>query len=309
MRQDRWLALFLLARGLATIAAGTLLIAHPVTGHDGWLMAGAAVMGPGVMIMMVAASDLLRRAPAAWLVDSVLVLALVVASEDWRSPFYVLALTTLIFPAVTLGLRRSTIWGVAFSGAYLGVAVLTGLDSRTLDSTIRLETIATHMLVPVLVVLSLAYASDLLMRLGGEQRRATHLALENERRRIAWDLHDSAKQRVHAAHLLLSAADGGLARGAAVGELMQQASAQLQAATADMDTSVKELRSPLDGRRLDTALRERAAELRPLTSARIEVRGEAPAALPVTVTAHAYRIAGEALLNAVRHAGASRIEV
>ncbi len=28
-----------------------------------------------------------------------------IASEDWRSPFYLLALTTLIFPAATLDLR------------------------------------------------------------------------------------------------------------------------------------------------------------------------------------------------------------
>ena len=32
--------------------------------------------------------------------------------------------------------------------------------------------------------------------------------MQAERERIAWELHDSAKQRVHAAHLVLSALDG-----------------------------------------------------------------------------------------------------
>lgn len=304
--QDRWLSLFLLARGLATAAAVALLLAHPVTDHDLPLLIGAIAMGPGAMLIATT-SERLRHATAAWLVDALLVLALVVASEDWRSPFYLLALTTLIFPAVTLDLRAAAAWGLGFSGAYLGVAIMTGLDARTLDSTIRLETIATHVLVPVLVVLSLAYASDLLVRLRREEKRATRLAVENERRRIAWELHDSAKQRVHAAHLLLSATRDRLDGAGA--DAVEQTLAELRAATADMDTSVNELRTPLDGRRLDTALRERADQLRCLTDATIEVRGVAPETLPVTVTVHAYRIAAEALLNAVRHADATRIDV
>jgi signal transduction histidine kinase len=75
-----------------------------------------------------------------------------------------------------------------------------------------------------------------------------------------------------------------------------------------MDTSVGQLHAGLDGRRLDDALRDRVAELSALSDARIEMRGEAPP-LPATVTVHAYRVVAEALLNAVRHAGATRIEV
>ncbi|MBW3608604.1 MAG: hypothetical protein KY463_09650 [Actinobacteria bacterium] len=69
-----------------------------------------------------------------------------------------------------------------------------------------------------------------------------------------------------------------------------------------------ELRSPLQGRGLDEALRQRAQELTPLGRADIRVEGRAPT-LPPLVAAHATRIAGEALTNAVRHAGAQRISV
>ena len=303
VEQDRWLALFLLARALATAAALGLLIAHRVTDHDASLIVGAIAAGPLAMIV-AASSERLRRAPVVWAVDTAMVLALVVASEDWRSPFYLLALTTLILPAVTLGLRAAGAWGLMFAVAYLGVAVWTGLDAQTLDSTIRLETLATHILVPALLVLALAYASDVLVRLHREEERAKDLAIDNERRRIAWELHDSAKQRVHAAHLLLSAAKPG---NGATG-VIDQALAELHRATGDMDTSVGTLQTPLDGRALDEALRRRARELAALTDAEIDVVGEPPA-LPATVTAHAYRILAEALLNAVRHADASRIAI
>ena len=88
----------------------------------------------------------------------------------------------------------------------------TELDANTLESTIRLETIATHLMVPVVVVLALAYAAEILERLRGERLRSERLAVESERQRIAWELHDSAKQRVHAAHLVLSALRGPPAR-------------------------------------------------------------------------------------------------
>lgn len=300
--QDRWVALFLLARGLATVAAVTLLVAHRVTDHDPSLLIGALAAGPGVMLL-VATSNRIRRLPFAWAADAAIALALVVASEDWRSPFYLLALTTLILPAVSLNLRHAAAWGAAFVTAYFGVAALTGFDARTLDSTIRLETLATHLLVPLLVILALSYASDLLVRLRREEERARHLALETERRRIAWDLHDSAKQRVHAAHLMISAISG-----RSEGDTADVVLRELQAAIADMDTSVGELQNPLDGRRLLDILHERAAELAPLTDARITLSGDAPE-LPPTLTVHAYRIVAEALLNAVRHSGATAIDV
>ena len=75
-----------------------------------------------------------------------------------------------------------------------------------------------------------------------------------------------------------------------------------------METSVAELRTPLDGRPVDVLLRERAAELSQTGVARIDVTGRLPA-LPPLVAAHTYRIAAEALTNAVRHAGCSAISV
>ncbi len=98
-------------------------------------------------------------------------------------------------------------------------------------------------------------------RLVDERRERERLAIEAERRRIAWELHDSAKQRLSAAHLLVSSC-----RAASPHELeplVSQAAIELESAGTDMDTSLAELRSPLEGRPLDVALRARAGELAP----------------------------------------------
>ena len=288
----------LLAAGVAVI----LLVVHRVTPHDPELIALTIVYTAGSLGVLTLVPRL-QLSLAAWLVDSVAALALVVASEDWRSPFYILMVTTLILPATGLPFRRALVWGVAFALAYLGVAVYTEVDADTLESTIRLETIATHLMVPLVVVLALAYAADVLERLRGERLRAERLAVESERQRIAWELHDSAKQRVHAAHLVLSALHGQVSGDQ--GELVAHALAELRAAGADMDTSVAELRTPLEGRSVERLL---GGALAPVSEAQISVRGSL-GELPAHIAAHVYRIGAEALTNAVRHGAAQHVDV
>jgi signal transduction histidine kinase len=305
MTTSRWISLLLMTRLLAGAVAVLLLIVHRVTAHD-LALTVAVIAYTAVSLWLVSAVPRLALAPLAWLLDGLAVLALVAASEDWRSPFYVLMLTALILPSTGLSFRRALAWGAGFTLAYFGVAVYTELDANTLESTIRLETIATHLMVPVVVVLALAYSAEILERLRGERLRSERLAVESERQRIAWELHDSAKQRVHAAHLVLSALQGRLT--GAEAELVTHALTELRAAGGDMDTSVAELRTPLEGRPVERMLQERAAELAPASGAEIVVRGGV-GELPAHVAAHAYRIGAEALTNAVRHSAANRIDV
>ncbi|MEX2196612.1 MAG: sensor histidine kinase [Thermoleophilaceae bacterium] len=299
---NRWLALFVTARLLATAVACTLLLAHTVTDHDAvliWIGGGYGA----VSALAAWGWRRLQHAPLVWTLDVAATLALVVASEEWRSPFYLMALSSLVFPAVSSRLRQAFVIGVAFMLAYLGVAIATGVDVAELRSTTRLESLSTHLLMPILVALALARAGELL----AERERSARLEIEAERRRIALELHDSAKQRVHAAHLVLSSLRRGLdGEPAAAG--VDQAMSELRAATADMETSLRELRTPLEGRGLQDAVRRRADELASAGGVPIEVRGHVPE-LPTFVAAHAFRVAGEAMTNAVRHAHAGRVVV
>ena len=299
------MTLLLMTRLLAAVVAVVLLLVHRVTAHDPLLIAAVIAYTAGSLIVLTTVPRL-QLAPVAWLVDGAAALALVAWSEDWRSPFYVLMLTALILPSTGLPFRRALGWGLAFALGYLGVAVYTELDANTLESTIRLETIATHLMVPLVVVLALAYAADVLDRLRDERLRSERLAVEAERQRIAWELHDSAKQRVHAAHLVLSALQGQVDGTQA--QLVAHALGELRAAGADMDTSVAELRMPLEGRSVARLLEERAAELAPVSEAKISVHGSV-GELPAHIAAHVYRIGAEALTNAVRHGEAKHVDV
>lgn len=297
---DRWSVLFLLARAAcAGLAAGVLALggftdAEPLLA---WLAAGYA----GLTVVLVAARPRVFERRATWAVDMPAGILLVLASGDWRGPFFLLALTALAPPASILPVRRVVAVAAGFALAYLGVALATGLDPADVQSTVGVEILATRLALLALVAFGLAYAGDALRRLEAEQRRTQRLAVEAERRRIAWELHDSAKQRLHAAHLVLSAQPPTQAI-----ELVLE---QLRGATADMETSLTELHSPLEDRDLATALRERAGELGTVDgSVRAEVAGVAPPLDPVVAT-HAFRIVAEAMTNAVRHADAHEVRV
>ncbi len=297
---DRWIGLFGLTRATAILIAVGLLAVHRVTSYD--VLLAVVVLGYGtVTIGLVLRHPGVLRQPLAWAVDLGVALALIAVSDDWRSPFYLLALTALAPPSVALPFRRALTVGAAFTVAYVAVAVLTGLDLTTLSSSIRLETLATHLVLPGVVTVGLAYAADVLRRLARERERTERLAVEAERRRIAWELHDSAKQRLHAAHLVLSVLPHS--------ETLELGLEHLRGATADMETSIAELRSPLGGRPLEAVLRERASELDLLAGAtEVSVLGSAPR-LPPSAVAHTYRIIAEAMSNAVQHADADRVQV
>ena len=304
--RSRWLDLLAMTRALGAVVAVVLLAAHNVSGYDPLLIIACSAW-TAISIGAYSRSARLQNSPWAWALDTLVALGLVYLSTDWRSPFYIFALTTLILPATELRFRRAVGWGLMYTGAYLLVSIATErLGGETFERAVRLEIITTHLMIPIVVVLALGYASELLHALREERERRENLAVQAERERIAWELHDSAKQRVHAAHLVLSALDGRLDDGNR--EIVDHALTELRAATADMDTSVAELRAPLDGRPVDLLLRERARELSVASPALITVHGGLPV-LPPLVATHAYRIAAEALTNAVRHSGATQIDV
>lgn len=297
---DRWSVLFLLARAAcAGVAVGVLALGGFSDAELmlAWLAAGYA----GLTAVLVAARPRVLGHSATWAADMAAGLLLVLASGDWRGPFFLLALTALAPPASILPVRRVVVVAAGFALAYLGVALATGLDPADVQSTVGVEILATRLALLALVAFGLAYAGDALRRLGVEQRRTQRLAVEAERRRIAWELHDSAKQRLHAAHLMLSAQPAT--------EAIELVLEQLRGATADMETSLSELHTPLEDRDLATALRQRAGELGVLDgSVRARVDGAAPPLDPVVAT-HAFRIVAEAMTNAVRHAEAREVRV
>ena len=191
-----------------------------------------------------------------------------------------------------------------FIGAYLLVAIATErLGGETFERAVRLEIIATHLMIPLVIVLALGVRARAAARgWATSASAAERLAVQAERQRIAWELHDSAKQRVHAAHLVLSALDGRVdGRATARSSTTRWPSCAPRPPTWTR-ASPSCARRWTAGRSTCSCASARG-ELSLASPARSSVRGGLPD-LPPLVATHAYRIAAEALTNAVRHSGA-----
>jgi signal transduction histidine kinase len=295
-----WLFPYVIARLVASGFAVVLVSHHGLGGKDVPMLLYGPLSTAALLLFAR-----LRRAPVCWMVDIGAGFALMLLWGDWRSPYYLLWLTALVLPAVSVGLFAGAWLGIGASLSFLGVAIVGGPFPGRLQP-VSSETLAIHLVLPFILVVSLAYAAEALRKFELERAERERLAVEAERRRIAWELHDSAKQRLHAAHFLVSSLHGRVA--ASLDRAVEQAMVELEFAGSDLDTSVAELRSPLEGRPLDVALRERVDELAQTSGVTIRVRGHTPP-LPPLVAAHVYRIGAEALTNALRHAQATTIEV
>ena len=150
----------------------------------------------------------------------------------------------------------------------------------------------------------------LLAREARQAREEIVLAREEERRRLRRDLHDGVGPSLAAVALQVETARDLAAEDpdAAI-SLLDRLVPRLNAAVADVRALVNDLRPPtLDELGLASAVRELAGRLT-TAGTHVEVGVDVLGELPAAVEVAAYRIAAEAVTNAVRHAGASRVDV
>jgi signal transduction histidine kinase len=140
--------------------------------------------------------------------------------------------------------------------------------------------------------------------------RSRELSIVEERNRLARELHDSVTQQLFGVVLAAESAGELLARGDAAGEQLERVQALARDAMDELRSVVFELRpASLEAEGLGQVLRKHVDVLRRVTGRAIELRVASPPPLGPEAAAQVFRIAQEALHNALRHAGAERIEV
>jgi signal transduction histidine kinase len=143
--------------------------------------------------------------------------------------------------------------------------------------------------------------------------RSRELSIVEERNRLARELHDSVTQQLFGVVLAAQSAGELLARGdATAGEELERVQALARGAMDELRSVVFELRpASLEAEGLAQVLRKHVEVLRRISTRppAIELRIAAPPPLRAEAAGQVFRIAQEALQNALRHADATRIEV
>jgi signal transduction histidine kinase len=141
--------------------------------------------------------------------------------------------------------------------------------------------------------------------------RSRELSIVEERNRLARELHDAVTQQLFGVVLAAESAGELLARGDdAAGEELERVQALARAAMDELRSVVFELRpASLEAEGLAQVLRKHVEVLRRVSGRAIELRVGSPPALGAEAAGQVFRIAQEALQNALRHAGDARIEV
>jgi signal transduction histidine kinase len=141
--------------------------------------------------------------------------------------------------------------------------------------------------------------------------RSRELSVVEERNRLARELHDSVTQQLFGVVLAAESAGELLARGdGAAGEELERVQALARGAMEELRSVVFELRpASLEAEGLASVLRKHVEVLRRISGREIELRVGSPPSLGSVAAGQVFRIAQEALQNALRHADAGRIEV
>ncbi|MEU4261828.1 sensor histidine kinase [Streptomyces argenteolus] len=164
----------------------------------------------------------------------------------------------------------------------------------------------------VSLVSGFADQAAIALELARGQAKSEELAIMHDRDRIARDLHDLAIQRLFATGMTLQSTTRAIAD-------RPEAAERVRRAVDDLDTTIRIVRSTIFDLRTDGSshggLRHRIAETARTTARALGFRpsvridGPVDSVVPDDLAEHVAAVAAEAVSNASRHAGASRIDI
>jgi len=256
------------------------------------------------------------------LLDVTLALAIVFLSGGWDSPYYLFAVASLLVPSSILGLRSNLALTAGFVGAY---ALIVSTAGRGVDGPWHgreLNNFVVFLAIPFIVAVVVQFfgwmsrelsaqretarhALDEVLRLQGEREE---LAAEQERGRLAREIHDGVGQSIYMLSLNLEAAAELSGNTPAVRERLRHLVLLAKQVLLEVRHYIFDLKPLLEGDAgLSAALRSQVREFSTVSSlpVSIEVVGE-ERQLSITRATALYRIGQEALANAYRHAQATK---
>lgn len=279
-------------------------------------------------VLRPVARRLLGRVTKSWVddlfafsvLDMVLALAAVYFTGGRESPYYLFAISTLLAPASVLGVRGTLMVGFAFAGSY--VLLLSTADGEFHSPVRGAEPIdfVAFLAMPVTLAIFVQLLASRSRELIVEERRARRAlrrvvrlrgerdaaVAQQERTRLAREIHDGTAQSLYMVTLNLEAAADAAGDTALAGQLSQLL-VLVRSTLLEVRGYMFDLR-PMLARHggFATALTDQVGEFSKVAGlpVNLSIEGDADR-LSVSQSTALYRIAQEALANVFQHADAS----
>ena len=259
------------------------------------------------------------------LIDVSIALVIVGLSGGWDSPYYLYAVASLLVPSSLLGLFGNLALASSFGGAYVLSLIVGGEGTGRLWLQSELNNFVVFLAMPFLVAIVVQFFGWLGRQLAAERERAEQalednirlqrereeLVAQEERGRIAREIHDGIAQSVYMLSLNLETAVEMATDEPVLGQRLAKLVALAKQTLLEVRHYIFDLKPLLSGdASLAAALESQIREFTTVSGlpVTLEVVGR-PRELSVAAGTALYRIGQEALANAFRHAKASEIGV
>jgi signal transduction histidine kinase len=310
----RLVRLLLVFRALILLITVLLLPAAQRTFGVGVLTIAAAALSYVPLRYWSRISHSISRHPI-YLAVEVLIATLILAAAGARSSFFFFTLGTAALAGVVYGRRGAIPFSALLIAAYELVAN-EGLPSGHPLHDAQ-SVVFAPLLYPIAVIAGIA-ARELVergVRVEAELRNQTEvLGAERERLRVARELHDSLAKTVEGLAMTASVLPARCERDpSAAAKLARTLAEDARRAAVEARALMSDLRPAASELPLAQAVRERAEGFAARAGIEVEVEvgfdTEGVAKLSTAGGHELLRILGEALANAVRHGGATRVSV
>ncbi len=259
------------------------------------------------------------------LFDVAAVMAVLYFSGGFRTPYDEYVVASLLVPAFLLDWPRAA---ALLSAFYAAAFTVIFIDEGTVDGPWfhdDVPRLAGVIIPPLLVVVVVQYLSQLSLRLAQQRERARHalaenvrlqkereeLAAQEERSRVAREIHDGIAQSIYMLTLNLEKAAEVASGDRKLGERLGRLVGLAKETLLEVRHYIFDLKPLLSGDAgLITTIQGQIREFSTVSGlpAKLQVEGK-ERKVPLAVGSSLYRIAQEALANVYRHAEASAIDI
>ena len=253
--------------------------------------------------------------PKLWpLPDMALSLCAIYLTGGWDSPFYHYGITTVLAPSLRFGLVGALLASTLFTSLFLLTVKLTlsGFDPAYINDTQPEPGLISAPLNPIMIALYAAFLGEVLKKLAKEMDRSRVLATENERARMARDIHDGVSQTLFMLSMSLETGQVLAEKENAIktAEHLSKLTPVAQKALLELRNAMHSVEPLADGKQtLGQAITQLVRDYQSATGQNVELTIDPAFECPQSIASTIFTMSQEALSNALQHSGGSSVSI